>query len=96
MVLCRPATVAGGGRKCYDFCGSQSDSRESREMTKGRLAGKAAIVTGAGNGIGRAIAQRFAAEGAAVLCADITFDDAESVARGIREAAAAPLPANVT
>ncbi len=54
-------------------------------MTKGRLAGKAAIVTGAGNGIGRAIAQRFAAEGAAVLCADITFDDAESVVRGIGE-----------
>ncbi len=21
MVVCRPTTVAGGGRKCYDFCG---------------------------------------------------------------------------
>ena len=37
----------------------------------GRLAGKRAIVTGAGSGIGRAIALRFVAEGAAVLCTDI-------------------------
>ena len=21
MVVCMPTTVAGGGRKCYDFCG---------------------------------------------------------------------------
>lgn len=36
-----------------------------------RLAGKTAIVTGAASGIGRAIAIRFAAEGAKVLVADI-------------------------
>ena len=36
----------------------------------GRLAGKRAIVTGAGSGIGRASALLFAAEGARVLAAD--------------------------
>jgi NAD(P)-dependent dehydrogenase (short-subunit alcohol dehydrogenase family) len=46
----------------------------------GRLAGKSAIVTGAGSGIGRAAALRFAAEGAAVLCADIAADRNEETA----------------
>ncbi|NIR59726.1 MAG: SDR family oxidoreductase [Gammaproteobacteria bacterium] len=52
-------------------------------MTAGKLAGKAALVTGAGNGIGRAIAGAFALEGAAVLCADIALGDAQAVARRI-------------
>jgi meso-butanediol dehydrogenase / (S,S)-butanediol dehydrogenase / diacetyl reductase len=46
----------------------------------GRLAAKAAIVTGGGSGIGRAASLRFAAEGAAVLVADVTGADAETVA----------------
>lgn len=49
-------------------------------MAEGRLTGKAAIVTGAGRGIGRAIAEGFAVEGAAVLCADIDLEAAQSVA----------------
>jgi NAD(P)-dependent dehydrogenase (short-subunit alcohol dehydrogenase family) len=36
-----------------------------------RLAGKAALITGAGQGIGRATAQRFVQEGAQVLIADL-------------------------
>jgi NAD(P)-dependent dehydrogenase (short-subunit alcohol dehydrogenase family) len=52
----------------------------------GRLAGKSAIVTGAASGIGRAAALRFAAEGAAVLCADIADDRNEETASLAREA----------
>ncbi|KAI7623133.1 alpha/beta-hydrolase, partial [Hortaea werneckii] len=37
----------------------------------GRLQGRVAIVTGAASGLGRAIAFRYSAEGACVICADI-------------------------
>ncbi len=39
--------------------------------TKGRLAGKTALITAAGQGIGRATAEMFAAEGAIVFASDI-------------------------
>lgn len=42
----------------------------------GRVDGKVAIITGAGSGIGLATAQRYAAEGAAVVCADLTGAEA--------------------
>ena len=48
-----------------------------------RLAGKVAIVTGAGSGIGRASALRFAEEGARVTCVDISRDAVEATAREI-------------
>src|SRR5215472_5831896 len=53
-------------------------------MTDRRLSGKTAIVTGAGSGIGRAVALRFAQEGASVLVADLAADSAECVADEIR------------
>jgi len=55
-------------------------------MADRRLSGKAAIVTGAGSGIGRAVALRFADEGASVLVADVAADSAERVAQEIRDA----------
>lgn len=50
------------------------------------LTGKVAIVTGAGQGIGQAIARRFAADGAAVVVDDIKLDDAQQVVDGITAA----------
>jgi 2-keto-3-deoxy-L-fuconate dehydrogenase len=43
-------------------------------MTNNRLAGKTAVVTAAGQGIGRATAELFASEGATVLATDINMD----------------------
>lgn len=52
----------------------------------GALAGKAAIVTGAGSGFGEGIARLYAEEGAKVLVADIAGQQAQRVVNAIREA----------
>lgn len=43
-----------------------------------RLDGKVAVITGAGSGIGRVAAELFAAEGAFVVCADLSGREAET------------------
>jgi NAD(P)-dependent dehydrogenase (short-subunit alcohol dehydrogenase family) len=48
-----------------------------------RLRGKIALVTGAGGGLGTAIAKRFAGEGAALMCTDLDAARAEATASAI-------------
>lgn len=64
----------------------------------GRLEGKVALITGAGRGIGRAIAFKLAAEGASVLVNDLDEEPAEAVAReiGARSGSALAFPGNVS
>jgi len=60
-----------------------------------RLRAKVAVVTGAGQGIGRAIAERLAAEGASVILAELNPETAAAAAAAIGPAAQA-IPTDVT
>jgi len=62
----------------------------------GRLDGKCAIVTGAGSGIGRAIALGYAREGARVLAADLNLDGARQTAAQATAGQVIPHRADVT
>lgn len=63
-----------------------------------RLDGRIALVTGGGNGIGRAIAARFAAEGAYVFVADVDGEAARVTAEALSAQgfAASPVTADVS
>ena len=51
-----------------------------------RLKGKVSIITGAGQGIGKATAIKFAQEGAKVICCDINTSAANQTAADIQAA----------
>lgn len=59
----------------------------------GRFEGRAALITGGGRGIGAATAHRFAAEGAAVVVADVDREPADVVVAQLRAQGARALSA---
>jgi NAD(P)-dependent dehydrogenase (short-subunit alcohol dehydrogenase family) len=72
--------------------------RDTREGEGMRLQDKATLITGAGSGIGRAMAVLFAREGARIVAADVALAGAEETVRLIREAGgeAVAVPCDVT
>jgi len=64
-------------------------------MSTALLDGKHAVVFGAGSGVGRASALRFAEEGAKVVCADVVADGAAETARLVEEAGGTAVPFEV-
>lgn len=62
------------------------DNRNIQQQTRPSHAGRTALVTGAGRGIGAAIARRLGGRHAKVGLIDVTLDDAEGVAAEIRTA----------
>ena len=64
-------------------------------VVENRFAGRTAIVTGAGSGIGRATALRLAREGARVIAADISKERLEALVGEFPDLPIVPVPGDV-
>ena len=53
-------------------------------MSDARLSGRTTLVTGAGSGIGAAVARRLAADGATVILADVALEAVDALAARAR------------
>ena len=75
-----------------------SSSADSAGAQAGPLAGRGAVITGGGRGIGEGVARRLAADGAAVVVSARSKDQVEKVAEELREAghSAWGIPCDVT
>ena len=74
---------------------SQAPPDPRPALVPGRFAGRTAIVTGAGSGIGRATALRLAREGARVVVADIAAERLEQLAAEFPDLDLAPVAADI-
>ncbi len=77
---------------------ARTDPIQSTVPSPGRLDGRAALVTGAGRGVGAALARKLSAAGAAVVVADLDARPAEEVAALIEAGGgtASAFPGDVT
>ena len=80
------STAAGLGCFTQQFVPSATASDVSGSLGRGRMEGKAAIVTGGANGIGRATALVLGEQGCSVTIADRDVETGEQVAAHIRAA----------
>ncbi|MBV9510142.1 MAG: SDR family oxidoreductase [Caulobacteraceae bacterium] len=62
-----------------------TEAQETGAAATGRLAGKVALITGAGAGIGRGVALRFASEGASIMVSDLREAPGEETLALVRE-----------
>src|SRR4051794_40872037 len=83
MCMCLLRSSMWRNEASSELIGSMRSCDHTGTVPAVELRDRHAVVTGAASGIGRALAQRFAAEGARVVVADLDGDGAAAVAREI-------------